>query len=128
MSTDQAAVATAVAQTVEVLRKLERAEYLAEWDSAVHGSTENLEKSARARAERMRYLADKRTYEQYRDWDKTNAGASDPLLARQLRKLHHIFAQGQRDPDTIDEIARLNMGLNDAYTTCRGKLNGKSFA
>ncbi len=126
MSTDQAAVATAVAQTVEVLRKLERAEYLAEWDSAVHGSTENLEKSARARAERMRYLADKRTYEQYRDWDKTNAGASDPLLARQLRKLHHIFAQGQRDPDTIDEIARLNMVLNDAYTNFRGKLNGKS--
>src|SRR5258708_32222720 len=106
MSTDQAAVGNAVAQTVEALRSLELAEYLAEWDSAVHGSTENLEKSARARAERMRYLADKRTYEQYRDWDKANAGADDPLLARQLRKLHHIFAQGRRDPGTIDAIAR----------------------
>src|SRR5260221_14780332 len=115
MSTDQAAVANSVTQTVEALRKLELAEYLAEWDSAVRGSTENLEKSARARAERMRYLADKRTYEKYRDWDKTNAGASDTLLARQLRKLHLIFSQGKRGPDTIDEISRLNMVLNDAY-------------
>src|SRR5450432_2312210 len=125
MSTDQAAVANAVAETVKDLRRFELADYVAELDAAAHGSTDNLEKSARARAERMRYLADKQAFVQYRDWDQANVGAGDPLLARQLRKLHHIYAQGQRDPDTINEIARLNMKLNDAYTNFRGKLNGK---
>src|SRR5689334_6661214 len=110
MTTD---VASAVAQTAADLRKLVIAANKAEWDAATNGTPENLEKSAQTRAAAMRYLADKTSYERYRDWDQTNAGGDDPILARQIDALHRAFAQNQQDADSIDQISKLMMKLTD---------------
>ncbi len=118
-------IVTSVSQTVAQLHSLYIASSLAEWDAATNGTPENLEKSAQARAAFMRCLADKTAYEQVHTWDKTNAAADDPLLARQVRQLYYAFAQNQRDDATIDEMTRLMTTLNDAYTNFRGSVNGK---
>ena len=123
MTTD---VASAVAQTAADLRNLQIASYAAEWDAATHGTPENLEKSAQTRAEWMRYLSDQAAYERYRDWDQSNAGGDNPLLARQIRVLHRAFAQNQQDSATIEQITKLMMTLTDAYTNFRGQVDGKS--
>src|SRR5258708_10158140 len=119
-------VASAVAQTAADLRNLQIAGYAAEWDAATHGTPENLEKSAQTRAEWMRYLSDQAAYERYRDWDQSNAGGDNPLLARQIRVLHRAFAQNQQDAATIEQITKLMMTLTDAYTNFRGQVDGKS--
>ena len=102
-------IASAVKQKVEELRRLYIEEARDQWNAATSGTPENLEKSARSRAETMRFLADAAAFEQYRDWDQSNAAGSDPILARQVRLLHYGFAQSQRDArhhrrdDQLDE-------------------------
>src|SRR5690242_5241061 len=105
-------IASAVAKTASDLRKLQIDAYIAEWDAATIGTPENLERSAQTRAAWMRYLSDKSAYEQYRDWDKSNAAGNDPLLARQVRMLHYAFAQNQQDSETIEQISKLMMKLS----------------
>src|SRR5689334_22608134 len=104
MTTD---IAAAVAQTTAELRELFINANKTEWDAATNGTPENLEKSAQARNVWMRYLADKSSYERYRDWDQANAAGDDPLLARQINVLHRAFAQSQQDTETIDQISKL---------------------
>ncbi|MEP7284155.1 MAG: M2 family metallopeptidase [Chloroflexota bacterium] len=122
-STDS--IASAVARTVQQVRELYIASGIADWDSAVNGTQENLEKAAAARSAWLHFWADPAAFEQFRDWDQSHATGADSLLARQIHLLHYRYAQEQRDSDTIDEITQLMMKIDDAYTNFRGKVGGE---
>ncbi len=119
-------IASTVQQKVDELRRLYIEVSRDQWDSATNGTPENLEKAARSRGELMRFMADKASYEQYRDWDQSNAASSDPLLARQVRLMHYGFAQNQIDAGTIDELNNLMKQIEDIYVNFRGQVDGQS--
>lgn len=98
---------------------------LRNWEAATTGTPAALEAAARSRGEWMRFWADRDAYLQYKAWDEAGAAGDDAHLARMVRLLHLGYAEGQRDPETIDEITELSKSLDDAYTNFRAELNGE---
>ncbi len=123
MSSD---IASTVTQRVARLRELYIDEARSQWEAAANGTPDNLEKAARLRAEMMQFWADQAAFDQLRAWDQSNAASSDPILARQIRLLHYGFAQGQRDPDTIEELTNLMKQVEEIYFNFRGQVDGQS--
>ncbi len=119
-------VASAVTRTVEQVRTLYIESSLRYWDAAVNGTEQNLEAAARTRGAWMRFWADEAAFEQYREWDESNAADGNALLARQIRLLHYGFAQNQNDPETIDALNHLTKKVEDVYINFRGQVDGKT--
>jgi len=119
------AVRTAVEATTARVRELNIAGDLAQWQAATTGTPEALEAAAVERARSMRFWADPQAYAQWRDWDEQGAAGDDAFLRRMVHVLHLGFAQGQRDPATIDTVAGLNKALEDAYTNFRAEADGE---
>ncbi|NLX08870.1 MAG: peptidase M3A and M3B thimet/oligopeptidase F [Chloroflexi bacterium] len=118
-------VRAAVEQTTAEFRELYIDINLKSWDAATQGTPAALDAAAAARARWMRYWADPAPYQQYKDWDESGAAGEDPQLARMVHLLHLGFAEGQRDPGTIDEMTELSKVLDDAYTNFRAEVNGQ---
>lgn len=115
----------AAAQTVAKVRELSINENRTQWDAATTGTDEALAASARARGEWMRFWADPDAYAQYKAWDESGAAGDDPRLARSVHVLHLGYAQGQRDPETIDQMAELSRQIDNAYTNFRAEVDGR---
>jgi len=118
-------VRAAVEDTTAQYRNLHIEANRAEWEAATTGTPAALGAAAQANAAMMRFWADPDAYERYRAWDEDGAAGEDPLLARTVHLLHLEYAQGQRDPATIDEVAELSKTLTDAYTNFRAEVNGE---
>ncbi|WP_119066826.1 M2 family metallopeptidase [Aggregatilinea lenta] len=118
-------VRAAVEETVAQIAERYKAINLKQWEAATTGTPEALDAMAEANGEWMRYFADPEPYQKFRAWDDGNAADGDPLLARQVHLLHLMFAEGQRDPQTIEEMTALQKGLDDAYTNFRAEVDGK---
>ncbi len=118
-------ISSAVQTTVARLRQLYIASAMAAWEAAAESTPANLSAAADTRTALMRFEADPVEYARYRDWDKANDAAADPLLARQVRVLHFEFAQGQNDPALIDQISTLIKQLEEVYYIFRAEVNGK---
>ncbi len=118
-------ISSAVKETVAHYRELYITSAKAYWDAATHGTPENAQAAADARTAAMRYEADPAQYARYRDWDQSGAAASDPVLAREVRLLHYIFAQGQNDPELIEQISNLIKKLEEVYVNFRAEVGGK---
>lgn len=118
-------VRAAVDATTARVRELNIASDLAQWRAATTGTPEALEAAAAERARSMRFWADAQAYAQWRDWDEQGAAGDDPALRRMVHVLHLSYAQGQRDPTTIDTVAQLNQALEDAYTNFRAQVDGE---
>ncbi len=117
-------VHAAVDRTTAQVRDLFITINLTGWDAATTGTPAALDAAAAARADWMRYWADPGLYRQYKTWDEAGA-AADPPLARIVHLLHLGFAEGQRDPATIDEMTELAKALDDAHTNFRAEVDGQ---
>jgi peptidyl-dipeptidase A len=118
-------VRAAVDQTTVAIRNLMIDFYGKQWTAATTGTDEALNAMAEAEAKWMRFWADSAPYNQYKAWDESGAAGDDPQLRRIVHVLHLGFAEGQRDPATIDEVSELSKALNSAYTNFRAEVNGK---
>jgi len=118
-------IRAAVDQTTAQFRELYIELCLREWDAATTGTPEALQAISEARAKWMRFWADPTPYQQYKAWDDSGAAGSEAHLARIVHLLHLGFAQGQRDPATIDEVTQLETALTDAYTNFRAEVEGQ---
>lgn len=98
---------------------------LAGWEAATTGTAAALERAAQARGDWMRFWADPDAYQQYKTWDESGAAGDDAQLARMVHVLHLDYANGQRDPATIDEMTALAKTLDDAYTNFRAEVDGE---
>jgi peptidyl-dipeptidase A len=96
-----------------------------QWAAATTGTPDALNASAEARAGWMRFWADPEPYRQYKAWDEEHTAGEDARLAREVHLLHLGFAEGQRDPATIGEVAELEKALSDAYTNFRSEVDGQ---
>ncbi|NDJ75719.1 MAG: peptidase M3A and M3B thimet/oligopeptidase F [Chloroflexi bacterium] len=114
-----------VETTTAQIKQLTSALYAAGWDAATTGTQEALGAAAQARGEMMRYFANPEPYAQFKGWDEDGVAGDDAELGRMLRVLHLSFAQGQRDPATIDEMTELARALDDAYTNFRPEVDGE---
>ena len=121
-------ISSAVEQTVVQLRELYIAAGKAGWNAAVKGTSENLQAAADTRTAFMRFAADPVEFARYREWDRADAANADPLLARQVRILHYMFAANQNDPELIDQISNLIKQLEETYYTFRAEVGGKKLS
>lgn len=119
------ALFTAVEQTTARVRELSIALNLSGWDAATTGTPDALDRVAQARGAWMRFWADPDAYARYKTWDEDGAAGDDTRLARMVHLLHLDYANGQRDPATIDEMTALARTLDDAYTNFRAEVNGQ---
>lgn len=119
------ALFTAVEQTTARVRELSIALNLSGWDAATTGTPDALDRVAKARGAWMRFWAAPDAYARYKAWDEDGAAGNDTRLARMLHLLHLDYANGQRDPATIDEMTALARTLDDAYTNFRAEVNGQ---
>ena len=111
-----------VDETTQAARPLEKAYYLAEWESAVNGTPAALQATQNAQADYMRFWSDAERYEAARRYDE-QAG-SDPQLARQVRLIYLTAAQNQQDEATIDRLTSLESDVRGRYTNFRGRVDG----
>jgi peptidyl-dipeptidase A len=118
-------VRAAVEKTTASVRELEVERSLAYWKAATTGTPEALEASALSNARWMRFWADSDAYQMYKGWDESGVAGDDPHLRRIVHVLHLGYAQEQRDPATIEEVAELEKGLEDAYTNFRAEVDGQ---
>jgi peptidyl-dipeptidase A len=113
-----------VHETVEAVRPLDKAHQLAEWEAAIHGTPEAIQRSQEAQATWMRFWADRDRYAQAKRMQDARA-AKDPLLARQLKLVYLSAASNQQDDATIDELTRLQADVNAKYVNFRGRVGSK---
>ncbi len=73
-------IANAVARNTQHIRNLYINSNRCEWDAAVNGTQENLDKLAKARTDWMTFWADPDEFKQFRDWDRSKAAGSDNSL------------------------------------------------
>jgi len=109
--------------TVEHVRPLEKAYYLAEWESAVNGTPEALDRTQQAQAAYMRFWSDPERFQAAHRYDQQ--GSSDPLDARQIKLIHLTAGQNQQDAATIDRLTALESEVRGLYTNFRGKVDGR---
>lgn len=123
MSVAISEIARYIANHVAIAEPLFHQTELAWWDAETTGTDEAHERLARLNAETMRLYADEGAYRTLRRWIE-GTPPDDALLARQLRVLYLAYAQGQRDPATIDRVAELERDVQQIYTTYRGRYQG----
>ena len=112
--------------TTEQVRPLEKAYLLAEWESAVNGTPEALDRTQQAQAAYMRCWSDAERYEAARRYDQQ--GNADPVLARQVRLIYLTAAQNQQDEATIGRLTALESEVRGLYTNFRGKVDGRELS
>jgi peptidyl-dipeptidase A len=113
-----------VHETVEAVRPLDKAYYLAEWEAAINGTPEAIQRGQQAQATLMRFWADRDRYTLAKRMHDARA-AKDPLLARQLKLVYLSAASNQQDNATIDELTRLEADVTAKYVNFRGCVDGK---
>lgn len=110
--------------TVEAVRPLDKAYQLAEWDAAIDGTPQAMQRSQEAQAALMRFWADRDRYAQAKRMHESQA-AKDPLLARQLKLVYLAAAKNQQDNATIDELTRLEAEVGAQYINFRACVQGR---
>ncbi len=113
-------------ETTEGARPLERAWYLAEWEAAVNGTPQAMERTRQAQAAYMRFWSDPERYQaslRYRE-DK----APDPETARQIHLIYLTAAQNQQDEATIEQLTELESEVRGLYTNFRARVNGEELS
>jgi peptidyl-dipeptidase A len=113
-------------ETTQAVRPLEKAYYLAEWESAIDGTPAALEATQRAQADYMRFWSDAARYETARRYDEQ--GDADPETARQVRLIYLTAGQNQQDEAIIDRLTSLESDVRGRYTNFRGRVDGRELS
>jgi peptidyl-dipeptidase A len=116
-----------VKSTVEAVRPLEKAYYLAEWEAAVKGSEQALAGLRKAQGRFLRFWSDPRLYETAGELDR-GTPPSDPLLARQVRLIYLQAARHRQDEATIERITELEARVRKRYYNHRGRVDGRELS
>ena len=96
----------------------------AEWQANVTGCKEDEEENARLEAQLRKYYSRREDFEQIRSF-QAQGRPSDPLLARQLERLHLAYLGNQMDPAVIEELVRLAKSLEGRFNNFRAELDGR---
>lgn len=103
---------------------LSRTAALAQWELATHASPEAEKRAADAQIELCSLYADEATYREAQRLDGCDIG--DPIVRREVRLLYLTTLTYRRDPQTLEQIVRLETELETAYSTYRGQIAGEN--
>jgi peptidyl-dipeptidase A len=112
-----------IKDTVDQVRPLQKAYLLADWEAAVSGTPEAIGRSEAAQAARMTFYADPARFATARRLH--DAGAADPLIARQIKLITLNAAQNQQDAATIQRLAQVEAEVRSRYYNFRGTAGGR---
>jgi peptidyl-dipeptidase A len=97
---------------------------LAEWQANLSGKPEDEAESARLQAELCKHYSSHEDFAKIAEFQGFG-DPSDPLLARQLDKLHRAYLGNQMAPEVIDELVRISKKLEGTFNNFRATLNGR---
>ncbi|UCF96150.1 MAG: M2 family metallopeptidase [Spirochaetaceae bacterium] len=116
-----------IRKTTEQVRPLEKAFYLAEWESAVSGSEEAITRVKDAQAAHMRFWSDPALFETAKRL-YADERIDDPLGARQLKLIYLAAARNQQDEETTRRLTELESRVRQRYYNYRARIGGKSLS
>ncbi len=97
---------------------------LAYYESAVSGKDEDYKRSEKLQIEITKLLSDKEEYRQLTVFKATNA-VTDPVQKRELDLLLNAFRGNQADPAKLEEMVKIQTGIQQKFSTYRATVNGK---
>jgi peptidyl-dipeptidase A len=97
---------------------------LAYWDAAATGKAEAFAKRRKLELEIRRIYSDPAGYA-YLQRVVRSGRISDPVLARQSRRLYYAYLQNQIEPALLAEVVDLDTRIQQVYNNYRGRVEGK---
>jgi peptidyl-dipeptidase A len=97
---------------------------LAYWDASTTGKTEYYDKYSKLQLQISRIYSDPHDFAFIKDM-KESGRIKNPRLARQLDKLYYAYLQNQVEPKLLEEIAELDGGIQEKYSSFRGTIDGR---
>ncbi len=113
-----------IESTLEDLKPLYLAYTNAAWDAATNGSDENNEREKDAQAAMMRFWADQERFDKAKKLH-SDGGFTDPLIARQIKKIYLSAAKAQQDEETIKRVTELEAELRSQFYNFRAEVGGE---
>lgn len=127
MGSSQEAFRAFLEETVPELKKLATAANLAYWDATTTGTKESEAKLAEARAELLRFAADRNRFARLKAF-KDEGTITDPLLLRQLTILFNEAAQYQMSSEQIAELVERETEVEMLFANFRAELDGEKLS
>jgi peptidyl-dipeptidase A len=116
-----------IEKTTEQVRPLEKAYYLAEWESAVSGSEQAITQEREAQEAYMRFWSDPQLFQAAKRLYDAEQG-SDPLLSRQLKLIYLSSARNQQDEATIQRLTQLESRVRRRYYNYRARVDDRELS
>ncbi len=118
---------TFIDEVTERVRKLHIQFSSAMWQSATTGTEEAARREKDAKAELMRFWADKKLYETAQKFNETST-TDDALHRRTLKRIYLASAKAQQDEATIEAITDLETKAQHCFYNFRALVDGKSIS
>jgi peptidyl-dipeptidase A len=119
-----AAAAAFVAAQTELLKPLQIESSRAWFQASITGKDEDFAKSRDAENAALRFLADPGRFAQVKAY-RAEPGVTDLLVRRQLDVLYLGMLGKQVEPKLLEQITAIQSGVEQAFNTYRGKVDGK---
>ena len=103
---------------------LAKASNLAYYNAAVSGKDEDYKLSEKLQIEITKLLSDNEAYKTLTAFEKSGS-VTAPILKRELGLLLNSFRRNQADPDKLEEIVKIQTGIEQKFATYRATVNGK---
>ncbi|NIS79765.1 MAG: hypothetical protein GTO14_06060, partial [Anaerolineales bacterium] len=112
-----------IREITEQVRPLQTRFALAMWESATTGAEEASQHEKTAKAELMRFWADKARYQTAKRLHEENLDP-DPTRSRTITRIYLAAAKAQQDEATIEEIAQLETDAQLRFYNFRAVVDG----
>jgi peptidyl-dipeptidase A len=99
---------------------------LAYWDATTTGDSEAFTRAGEMELALRQQHADPAAFAQLGAWlDEPSITAADPILRRQLERIHGSYAPNQIDAELMAQMVALGVEVEEIYSTHRGTIDGE---
>ncbi len=110
---------------VATVKPLMREANLAYWQAATSGDKEAYERYAELELKIRQVYSDSTDFKILEQF-KQSETIEDPLLTRQIEVLYNSYLENQIDPKLLKDIVNLSAGVQQTFSTFRGRIDGKA--
>ncbi|MCK5000884.1 MAG: M2 family metallopeptidase [Anaerohalosphaera sp.] len=112
-----------ISSHLKIVIPMEKEATLAEWAAATTGKPEDYEKVTRIQLKIRQIYSDPAEFA-FLDKIKKAGPLTDPVLQRQLDKLHNDYLVNQIDPDLLKQTVELSTAIQEKFNTYRSQIDG----
>ncbi len=99
---------------------------LAYWEATTTGDTDAFTRSGELELQLRQLHADPAEFERITTWLADPAVNAEPLLQRQLQRIHSAYAPNQIDAALMETMVTLSTQVQESYSTHRGTIDGEA--